>query len=107
METKIPTLELAVLKDMASYENQPNKQLLMKNANGMVVLVALKRGQNLPRHLAPEDALALCVEGRAVFSFDQGDIVVAAGDYFTMDKNTAHTVSAIEDTKIMLNIFKK
>jgi quercetin dioxygenase-like cupin family protein len=60
--------------------------------------LSLKKGAIVPRHQHVNEQVTNLEQGRLRFTFDDGDVVVAAGDSLQIPSNVPHSVEALEDS---------
>lgn len=72
------------------------------NANGGVALVAFEAGQKLDTHNAPAEVMVYILEGRVEFTLNNGRHILHNGDFLLIGADVAHSVAALEDSKLML-----
>lgn len=75
---------------------------IVDKGNGTITLFAFDRGQKLSEHTSPYDAVVQVVEGRAhlVIGGEAKDVV--AGELIVMPANVPHSVTAVEQFKMLL-----
>lgn len=85
---------------------QINKQVIMENGSGLVVLMAFDRDTALGTHSAPADVMVQIIEGSCLFTL--GDTVhnLNAGDAIVMAPGQLHSLSAPEPFKMLLTKLK-
>ncbi len=77
-------------------------QRIFENANGGVVLLDFKAGQNLPTHTAPAEVMVYVLEGNVEFTMLGVPHELKTGEFLLMGQQVQHSVVARTDTKIML-----
>lgn len=75
---------------------------IFENANGGVILLALKAGQELARHLAPAQVMVTVLEGSIEFTMIDKPHTINAGEFLLIGEGVPHSVVAKSDSKIML-----
>ncbi|MBD5208187.1 MAG: cupin domain-containing protein [Bacteroidales bacterium] len=103
MEKNTP-FKLVSLLDYS--DSQINHLQVLNAQGGMVFMMALKKGQKLDTHLAPENALVQILEGRVDFPVRGDQHIMKAGDAMLLEPGVEHAVVAVEDTKILLTKIK-
>jgi quercetin dioxygenase-like cupin family protein len=73
---------------------------------GTVTLFAFDKGQGLPGHSAPHDALVQALDGKAVITIGGAAHEVKAGECLLMPANMPHAVKAPEKFKMLLAMIK-
>ncbi|MGH9628598.1 MAG: cupin domain-containing protein, partial [Bryobacteraceae bacterium] len=58
----------------------------------------LKKGAVVPRHSHPNEQMTFLEKGRLRFVFDDGDVLVAAGETMQIRPGLPHGVEALEDS---------
>lgn len=114
METKeIKTIEhilrgtTFLMKEEISYEEgQIVSKNLVANQSMVMTLMALDKGESLPPHKAPGDALIFVLDGEAKFIIDGKENIVKTGENIVLPGNILHAVDAIKSFKMLLIIVK-
>ncbi len=95
--------EVHVLADQIQVaEDHPQFHRIFENANGGVVLLALKAGQKLDEHLAPAELMVNVIEGSIEFTMIDKPHTINAGEFMLVGESVPHTVVAKADSKVML-----
>jgi quercetin dioxygenase-like cupin family protein len=63
-----------------------------------IARLGLKKGAIVPRHHHVNEQVTNLEQGRLRFVFDDGDVVVTAGDSLQIPSNVPHSVEALEDS---------
>ncbi|MBD5226621.1 MAG: cupin domain-containing protein [Bacteroidales bacterium] len=79
------------------------RTLLVANAHGLVQLLTFAAGSGLTPHTANAPVVVTVVSGRVNFVIDGKEHEMKAGDAIVIPADTEHSVSAIEDTRIVLS----
>lgn len=66
--------------------------------------LTLKKGALVPRHNHVNEQITTMEKGRLRFVFDDGELVVEAGDSLQIPSNAFHSVEALEDS-VALDLF--
>jgi len=64
----------------------------------------LKRGGVVPRHAHDNEQVSCVLSGALKFQFDEGEVVVGAGEVMQIPGGIAHAVTVLEDT-LVLDVF--
>lgn len=88
--------QINAAKDKATFRN------IFDNANGGVSLLALEAGQNLAEHLAPAEVMVYVLEGEIEFTLMDQRHKLRTGEFLLMGEGVPHSVTAKDDSKIML-----
>ncbi len=75
---------------------------IFSNANGGVVLVGFKKGQKLDTHVAPAELMVNVIEGEIEFTILDKPHVLHTGEFLLLGQDVAHSVVALQDSKLML-----
>lgn len=103
LETEYKFGEVHVLANqIQSAEDQPQFHRIFENANGGVVLLALKAGQKLDEHFAPAELMVNVIEGSIEFTMIDKPHTVNAGEFMLVGVGVPHSVVAKADSKVML-----
>ncbi len=87
-------------------EDHPQFHRIFENANGGVVLLALKAGQKLDEHLAPAELMVTVLEGSIEFTMIDKPHTINAGEFMLVGEGVPHSVVAKADSKVMLTKIK-
>ncbi len=85
-----------------SAEDHPQFHRIFENANGGVVLLALKSGQQLAEHVAPAELMVNVIEGSIEFTMIDKPHTINAGEFMLVGEGVPHSVLAKADSKVML-----
>lgn len=103
LETEYKFGEVHQLADQIQpAEDRPQFHRIFENANGGVVLLALKEGQKLAEHLAPAELMVNVIEGSIEFAIMGKPHTLNTGEYMLVGEGVAHSVVAKADAKVML-----
>ncbi len=103
IETEYKFGEVHKLADqIEASEDRPHFHRIFENANGGVVLIALKAGQQLAQHLAPAELMVSVIEGAIDFTMIDKPHTIKAGEFILVGEGVPHSVIAREDSKVML-----
>ncbi len=95
--------EVHVLADQIQVaEDHPQFHRIFENANGGVVLLALKDGQKLDQHLAPAELMVNVIEGSIEFTVIDKPHTINAGEFMLVGEGVPHSVIAKADSKVIL-----
>ncbi len=83
-------------------EDHPQFHRIFENANGGVVLLALKAGQQLAEHVAPAELMVNVIEGSIEFTMIDKPHTINAGEFMLVGEGVHHSVVAKADSKVML-----
>lgn len=103
LETQYKFGEVHILANQIQpAEDHPQFQRIFENANGGVVLLALKAGQKLDEHLAPAELMVNVIEGSIEFTMIDKPHTINAGEFMLVGAGVPHSVIAKADSKVML-----
>jgi quercetin dioxygenase-like cupin family protein len=69
-----------------------------------VARIVLRKGAVVPRHQHPSEQLSMILEGTLLFTFDDREVTVRAGEMIFIPANIPHAATALEHC-IDLDIF--
>lgn len=75
---------------------------LLKKQSGTITLFAFDVGQGLSEHMAPFDAMAYVLDGKAVITIGGKPHKVGSGEMIIMPANSTHALQAVEQLKMLL-----
>lgn len=88
-----------------SWEKMENEKLNEKIGRQMVsgedatlARILLSRGAIVPRHSHRSEQYSLVLSGAMKFRFDDGEVVLRAGEVLLIPANVPHAAEALEDT---------
>lgn len=88
----------------SAIESEPmTDKITRQAAHGQLGTVArfhLARHALVIRHSHPAEQFSHVVEGRLRFIFDDGEVIVGAGEILTIPPNVPHAAEAIEDSLV-------
>ncbi len=103
LETEYKFGEVHVLASQIQLaEDHPQFHRIFENANGGVVLLALKAGQKLDEHLAPAELMVNVIEGSIEFTMIDKPHTINVGEFMLVGAGVPHSVVAKADSKVML-----
>ena len=85
------TTEIEQLNDKLSRQ-------MISGENATISQLMLKKGAVVPRHSHMNEQYSWIISGALKFVFDDGDILIGAGDVLVIPANVAHSAVALEDT---------
>lgn len=75
----------------------------LKNTFGIdCIVISLEKGHLLPEHNSPKNTNIYVVEGAIDFSISGKKYRLNAQDWFRFPKDEAHSVKAVENTKLLV-----
>jgi len=77
---------------------------MLNGEHTTVARIFLARGACVPRHAHESEQFSLILSGALKFVFDDGEIVVRAGEIVYIPPNKPHAAEALEDT-VDLDVF--
>lgn len=80
----------------------PQFHRIFENANGGIVLLALKKDQQLAQHLAPAQLMVYVIEGSIEFTMIDKPHTINSGEFMLVGEGVPHSVIANADSKILL-----
>lgn len=92
-------LRLASVGDMT----QPRTAALVKTDAFEAAQLFVRAGDRIASHAVPGYATLYCIEGAVVLHCGE-DVQVRAGDWLYLDRGQEHSLSAIEDSSLLLTI---
>lgn len=77
---------------------------LVKTKEFEAMVVRLVSGKVLPPHKANGPITVQCLSGNVTFSANGSDHPMAAGDWLYLEGNTEHSVTAHEDSALLVTV---
>lgn len=89
-----------VLKGKFSSEN-PNKEDIIKSDKFNIVVVCLEKDQEIKPHPEPYAVFFYVMEGRGIFTSEDGEVELNKGDSIFMKSNKIRGIKCIEKLSIL------
>lgn len=77
---------------------------MISGENATISQLVVKRGGTVPRHSHHNEQYSWILSGSLKFIFDDGEIILGAGDVLVIPPHVAHGALALEDT-VDIDIF--
>lgn len=87
-------------------EGEVVNKTLLKNGAGIVKAVSFAKGSCLTPHTADGDVVVTVVSGKLNFAIEGNNHELKGGDAIVMPAKTEHTVTALEDSIVVLTKIK-
>ena len=68
----------------------------------VVTHLNLKAGESIPSHNSDMSVVVVIYEGEIIFTEENKDYTIKAGDIITLKPNLSHSLKAFEDSKLMV-----
>lgn len=75
---------------------------LVDEENLQVTHLQIKKGEEIPSHKSDKDAVVVIYKGKVDFSGENGSEIIVPGDIIVMKPEEMHTLTAIEDSDLMV-----
>ncbi len=114
-------LHVKELEDIIKYDdNEINVEHLLDTPGGKVKLVAIKKGQQIPPHTSPGDAMVIVIDGKILFNIDHEgemnctecgcsitecenhELEIKKGEFLRFHKDEKHFIKAEKDSKLLV-----
>ena len=90
-------------KDLIELDGQKFvKKDLMKNGEGTLAIIALKKDEIIDTHTSINDAAVYVIDGEIEIHFDAEKFKIEKGEILMFKKDTEHKVLAQKDSKFLL-----
>jgi len=89
-----------VSKGKFSSEN-PNKEDILKSDKFNIVVVCLEKDQEIKPHPEPYAVFFYVIEGKGIFTSENGEIELNKGDSIFMDSNKTRGIKCLEKLTIL------
>lgn len=107
MFKNMPMAEVVNLSELVEYQpGQVVSRTLAQNSRTSVTLFAFTAGEGLSTHTASGDALVHVLDGQALITIDNEEMMVPTGQGVVLPANIPHAVAASENFKMLLVIVK-
>lgn len=81
----------------------PRKSALVKTDVFETVQLLLRAGEEISPHIVPGYATIHCLEGRVILETDER-IEIGAGDWLYLDRGQRHSVTALDESSLLVTI---
>lgn len=78
--------------------NEKIGRQMISGADATLARIRLSRGAIVPRHSHRSEQFSLILSGALKFRFDDGEVVVGAGEVILIPAHVPHAAEAMEDT---------
>ena len=103
MIKNMPISEVVTLSTLVDYQpGQVVSRTLAQNKGTSLTLFAFAAGEGLSAHTASGDALAYILDGEALITIDEAEMMVKTGDVVVMPANVLHALEAQVAFKMLL-----
>lgn len=76
---------------------------LIRNGEGLLISIQLKKGGILPDHISGVAAVLIAIEGETVYTTEKGEeILLTQGMYVNIVPNVKHALKAKSDAQLVL-----
>jgi hypothetical protein len=75
---------------------------IYESDNQVVTHLNLKAGESIPSHNSDMSVVVVIYEGEIIFTEENKDYAIKAGDIITLKPNLSHSLKALEDSKLMV-----
>lgn len=98
-------LQISKLKNEIDYlEKSIEQVVLRKNENLTMVLMSFDKETEIPEHSTKGEVFINCLEGKGKITIESKEYIIQEGEYFLIPKKVSHSVSAIDNFKMLLTI---
>lgn len=77
---------------------------MIKTPSFEVIRLVLPEGKVIPPHQVPGEMTAQCLEGKVVMGAGSSEVELTAGVMLYLDGSAPHSVSAVEDSSLLVTI---
>ena len=93
------------IKEEKAWKDNDRNAITVFKTNGMrIVLIALHKGTEMPKHKADGMICLQVLEGQVLFTIDAQSVVLGQGEMLALHENVPHSVLAKEETIILLTL---
>jgi len=91
------------IKELHQQDKPVSAISFFKTESGGVISIQILKNQTLKEHITKVPALLLCVEGKVLYSEENGkEVELFSGDYVNIEAMVKHWVDGIEDSQLVL-----
>jgi quercetin dioxygenase-like cupin family protein len=90
------------LTDLAYSQESVIAKAIAGTDNFKIMQIVLSKGQELKTHTSPVDAILMIIEGEVEYKEGSEVLTLKAFDVFSIKKDIQHSVSAKENSRILL-----
>lgn len=91
-----------LLEQIEIGKEKVNFRDIFETGNGGISLLAFERGLRLDKHLSPAQLMVYVLEGEIEFTMIDKPHILVADEFILVGKDVPHSVSAIQDSKVLL-----
>lgn len=95
--------EVVSLRPLGSALAQGQTAALIKSRQFEAVRLVLPSNKHVPSHSVPGQVTFLCLEGHVIIQANK-EISLEAGDWLYLDRGAAHSITAVQDSSLLLTI---
>lgn len=104
----VPHLQAFDLKELLAYSaEKPTDKTFANTESAAIFLLALDKGQQLPEHAPPGDALMQVLEGEVLVTVDGGPIALCAGQTLLIPAGAKRSPQANTKAKLLVTLVKQ
>lgn len=93
------------IKDESSWKDGKRNAITVFKTNGLrIVLIALREGTEMARHIAEGIISVQVLEGKLQFNTDGQTVELASGQMLALHERVPHSVLAIQETIFLLTL---
>lgn len=98
----IKTLTMRLKDELDYVAGEVVRKVIAQNDSGVVILMAFDINAEIGTHTAPAIAVVQILEGTCLFTLEEKELTLKAGDYLVMQPGTRHSLRAPEKFKMVL-----
>jgi quercetin dioxygenase-like cupin family protein len=83
---------------------QASTMALLRERRLEVMRLVLPAGKGMPEHAVDGPITVQCIEGEVIFSFDNTDRLMRAGDFLYLAAGTRHKLAALSNASVLVTI---
>lgn len=98
-------LYMAQIKEESSWQDGKRNAMTVFKTNGLrIVLIALRQGSEMARHIADGIISVQVLEGKIQFNTDQQSVELGKGQMLALHERIPHSVKALQETIFLLTL---
>ena len=94
------------IKDVNYGDNNVVAEVIMETSFSREIRILLKEGQTMKEHKTPFPIIIHLIKGKINFGVHQKMVSLKKGDILSLEPNSSHDLTAVEDSIIRLSLSK-
>lgn len=92
----------AHLLDLIKIDRAISTGLLFQSTEGKVIVLNILKNETLAEHITKIPAILVCIDGKAIYTEENKEILMSPGTFINIPENKIHKVTALENSNFLL-----